>query len=86
MQINKMSTSATIISNEQIYSKMLEIEKKQYEILCKLDYIANSCCKMDSHINFVDNVYNVLRTPFSTISRIALPKQQPKSYPRIEMN
>lgn len=77
-----------VITNEQLYEKMLEIEKKQYEILCKLDYIANSCCKMDSHINFVDNVYNVLRTPFSTISRIALPQQKQKtnSYPRIELN
>lgn len=78
-------TNITIVD---LYKKMIEIEKKQYEIIAKLDYISNSCCKMDSHINFVDNVYDIIRKPFSTISRIALPRtqQQNYSYPRIEMN
>ena len=75
------------VSNEQLYTKMLEIEKKQYEILCKLDYISKSCCKMDSHINFVDNVYDIIKRPFSTFARITLPSQrQSHSYPRIELN
>jgi hypothetical protein len=78
------------ITNEEIYAKMIEIEKRQYEILLKLDYIAKSCCKMDSHINFVDNVYDVIRRPFSTISRITLPSYKPTpsitSYPRIDLN
>ena len=79
-----MSTSA--ITNEQLYNKLFEMEKTQYEILCKLDYISKSCCKMDSHINFVDNVYNIIKRPFSSFARISLPSQHPNSYPRIEMN
>lgn len=77
----------TNVSNEQLYNKMLEIEKKQCEILCKLDYISKSCCKMDSHINFVDNVYDIIKRPFSSLARISLPSQRTySSYPRIELN
>ena len=53
---------------EFLKNKMLELEK-QFEIMEKkmdriLELLETDCKKMSDHINFVENVYDNVKTPF----------------------
>lgn len=71
---------------EELYQKMLAIEKTQNIILDKLDKLTLICSKMNNHIDFVENVYDAVRHPLTTFSRIALPSfNRRNTYQSIEM-
>jgi hypothetical protein len=52
-------------NNENI---LTEILKKLENIEKRLEGIENSCCEMDSHIDFVNNVYDKLRYPLDFVA------------------
>lgn len=71
---------------DELYQKILAIEQTQSIILDKLDRLAKICSKMNTHIDFVENVYDTVRHPFTAISRVALPSFHPRNtYQSIEM-
>ena len=48
---------------------LTELLKKLENIEKRLERIENSCCEMDSHIDFVNNVYDKLRYPLDFVSK-----------------
>lgn len=71
---------------DELYQKMLAIEQTQNIILDKLDKLTNICSKMNTHIDFVENVYDSIRHPLTTFSRVALPSFNSRNtYQSIEM-
>ena len=60
--------------NQQILDEIMEIKKKQDEIeriiniICeKLDKISNETNRMDSHVTFVEDIYDKIKSPFHFI-------------------
>lgn len=71
---------------DELYQKLLTIEQTQDIILDKLNKLIQLCSRMDTHVEFVENVYNSIRHPLTTFSRIALPSFNPRNtYNSIEM-
>lgn len=55
--------------HQQIMNRMDDIERKLDAILHKLDgSVIKSCDKMNTHIDFVNGVYDTVRMPLSYIS------------------
>lgn len=50
-----------------IENKLDIIIKKLENIEKKLDIVETSCVDMDNHINFVNGVYSIVRTPLNFI-------------------
>ncbi len=71
--ITATTTTTTEEEENKLYQKILDIERNQGIILYKLDALAEMFSKMNTHIDFVENLYDTIRTPFSTFSRITLP-------------
>jgi len=50
--------------NSDDVANILRVMLKRLEAMeDRLDTIAASCCKMDTHISFIEQVYNKLRSP-----------------------
>lgn len=62
---------------DELKAMMTELQITQALILNQLEQMSQSCMKMDSHINFIDNVYATLRNPLSSLSRTILPALPP---------
>ena len=54
-------------NNNELVKLLESIEKRLDRIEMILESNNKSCKKMDEHINFVDNVYNSVRKPFSRV-------------------
>jgi len=69
---DKEQTDAEKISEklDKIFSKLDkidEIDKRLQKIEERMDKIQKSASNMDSHINFVENIYDVVKLPFSNL-------------------
>lgn len=53
--------------NNEILKTLKNIEKRLDQIETILECNNKSCKKMDEHINFIDNIYDNVRKPFSNI-------------------
>jgi hypothetical protein len=64
---NKISQQI-ISSEERINARMDIIETKLNELMAILNEdISKSCSKMSGHINFVENVYDTIKSPLTFI-------------------
>ena len=69
---------------DKILKEVEEIKKILNRLLDKSEDIEESCKGMDSHIDFVNNVYSTLRAPLdwitNKVSGETLPEPQKKSF------
>lgn len=64
-----------INSNDEIINLLGQILNNQQLILQELTNLKIGTQKLDSHINFVENVYNIVRKPLNYITGIKLHKK-----------
>lgn len=54
----------------RILDEIKQLRKEVKELSDKIDNIDNSCSKMDSHINFVEDTYDNLKNPINIVSNL----------------
>ena len=69
---------------DEILKEISQIKKTLAKLLEKSDDIEESCKGMDSHIDFINNVYSTLRAPLdwitNKVSGKSLPQPRKKSF------
>ena len=51
-------------SNENLMDKIIKLEEINALLLLKLEEIQKTSNRMEEHINFIENIYNKIKTPF----------------------
>lgn len=62
-----MAKKDTIEQFDELKTKMNELESRLERIETLLATIADSSTKMDSHIHFVEKLYQTIQTPFFNV-------------------
>ena len=63
----KLNTTSTIEHVDNLEKRIAELDCRLTRIEELLENIYNSTTKMDTHINFIEHVYNKIQTPFFNI-------------------
>ena len=58
------------MSNQEILDELRNIRKEIKMLSDKIEKLDKSCSRMDNHINFVENIYDILRTPLNVVSNL----------------
>lgn len=58
------------MSNQEILDELRNIKKEIKMLSDKIEKLDKSCSRMDNHINFVENTYDILRTPLNVVSNL----------------
>ena len=58
------------MSNKEILDELQKIKKEIQILSNKIEKLDKSCSRMDNHINFVENTYDILRTPLNIVSNL----------------
>ena len=58
------------MSNQEILDELRNIKKEIKMLSDKIEKLDKSCSRMDNHINFVENTYDILRTPLNIVSNL----------------
>lgn len=58
------------MSNQEILDELRNIRKEIKMLSDKIERLDRSCSRMDNHINFVENTYDILRTPLNVVSNL----------------
>lgn len=56
------------MDENNIFSKLLELENKISKLEEKIDKLLKTCGNMDDHISFVETIYETLKSPINFIS------------------
>ena len=58
------------MSNQEILDELRNIKKEIKMLSDKIEKLDKSCSRMDNHINFVENTYDILRIPLNVVSNL----------------
>lgn len=58
------------MSNQEILDELRNIKEEIKMLSNKIEKLDRSCSRMDNHINFVENTYDILRTPLNVVSNL----------------
>ena len=58
------------MSNQEILDELRNLKKEIKILSDKIERLDRSCSRMDNHINFIENTYDILRTPLNVVSNI----------------
>jgi len=58
------------MSNQEILDELRNVKEEIKKLSSKIENLDRSCSRMDDHINFVENTYDILRTPLNVVSNL----------------
>ena len=58
------------MSNQEILDELRNLKEEIKKLSSKIENLDRSCSRMDDHINFVENTYDILRTPLNVVSNL----------------
>ena len=58
------------MSNQEILDELRNLKEEIKMLSSKIENLDRSCSRMDDHINFVENTYDILRTPLNVVSNL----------------
>ena len=57
------------MSNQEILDELRDLRREIQMLSDRIEKLDKSCSRMDNHINFVENTYDILRTPLNVVSK-----------------
>jgi hypothetical protein len=58
------------MSNQEILDELRDLRREIQMLSDRIEKLDKSCSRMDNHINFVENTYDILRTPLNVVSNL----------------